>query len=110
MILPQFGGAHNLVYFNFFPKLNIDCFLELSKGISYVVPIERQYPCKLFSFSSNSSSCRRISMVYSGTLKTSFSRLVQYRLDLTTENLWILFGGHYTVIGQETCLERFKSL
>ena len=37
-------------------------------------------------------------MVYSRTLKISFSKLLQRRLDFTTENLWILFEGHYTPI------------
>ena len=39
-------------------------------------------------------------MVYSRTLKTSFSKILQHRLDLTTENLRILFEGHYTPIGR----------
>ena len=38
-------------------------------------------------------------MVYSRTLKTSFSWILQHRLDITTEDLWILFEGHYTLIG-----------
>ena len=37
-------------------------------------------------------------MVYSRTLKTSLSKLLQHRLDPTTENLWIIFEGHYTLI------------
>ena len=40
------------------------------------------------------------SMVYSRTLKTSFSKLLQHRLDLNTENLRILFEGYYTLIGR----------
>ena len=40
------------------------------------------------------------SMVYSRTLKTSFSKFLQHRLDLTSENLRIIFEGHYTLIGR----------
>ena len=39
-------------------------------------------------------------MVYSRTLKTSFAKLLQHHLDLTTENLWIFFEGHYSLIGR----------
>ena len=39
-------------------------------------------------------------MVYIKTLKTSFSNLLQHRLDLTTENLWILLEGHCLLIGR----------
>ena len=39
-------------------------------------------------------------IVFNRTLKTSFSKLLQQRLDLTTENLWILFEGHYRLIGR----------
>ena len=38
-------------------------------------------------------------MVYSRTLKTYFSNFLQHRLDITPENLWILFEGHNTPIG-----------
>ena len=41
---------------------------------------------------SNSSSCR--------TLKIFFSKFLQHRLDLTKENLQILFESHYTLIGR----------
>ena len=39
-------------------------------------------------------------MVCSKTLKTSFSKLLQHRLNLTTENMWIFLKGHYTLIGR----------
>ena len=37
-------------------------------------------------------------MVYSRAHKISFSKLLQQRLDITTEILWIPFEGHYTPI------------
>ena len=40
-------------------------------------------------------------MVYSRRLKSYFSKLLQHRLDLTTENLWTLLEGHYTLIGRK---------
>ena len=39
-------------------------------------------------------------MVYTRILKSYFSKLLQHRLDLTTENLWILLENHYTLIGR----------
>ena len=67
MILPQFGHAHNLFYFNFLPVLKIDCFLYMSKGVSYVDATGGREPCivfcttsRLLSFPSNSSSCKHI--------------------------------------------------
>ena len=48
-------------------------------------------------------------MVYSWTLKTSFSKLLQHQLDLTKENLWILLEGHYTLIGRYMS-QRFRIL
>ena len=42
-------------------------------------------------------------MVYSRTRKTSFSKLLRHRLDLTTENLCIHLEGHYLLIGRNMC-------
>ena len=42
-------------------------------------------------------------MVYSQTRKTAFSKLLQHRLDLTTESLWIHLEGHYSLIGRNMC-------
>ena len=74
MILRQFAHAHNVFFFNFLPVLNIDCLPKRSKGVSYVVPTGSNSVVfcttpKLLSFSSNSSCCRHILMVYSRTLK-----------------------------------------
>ena len=51
-------------------------------------------------FQWSTQGVRTNSLVYSRILKTSFSKLLQHRLDLTTENLRILFEGHYTLIGR----------
>ena len=98
MILPQFAHAHNLLYISFLPVLNIDCLPKRSQGVSYVVPTGSNSPakcsaqrqnCSLLSFSSNSSCCRHI---FNGLQQNTQNIF----LDITTENLWILFEGHYT--------------
>ena len=80
MNLPQFAYAHNVFHFNFLPVLNKDC---LPWGVRFLHNVKTVVFLK-----QRSSSCRHI-----------LSKLLHHRLDLTTENLWILFEGHYTLIG-----------